>query len=715
MRWIATTLLAVAVLLGSLTGSAPHASAAPRAEAGPENIPTLAYYYQWFQPASWNRAKTDYPLAGRYSSDDVALMRRQVQQAQSVGIDGFIVSWKDSPVNNRRLEALMRVAADAHFKLAVIYQGLDFYRHPLPVARVAADFKLFNTRYAGNAVYQIFDKPLLIWSGTWKFSAADIDEVTRPLRSSLTVLATEKSVEGYQRVAGSFDGDAYYWSSVDPAVTTDYQSKLGAMSDAVHEFGGLWIAPFAPGFNAQLVGGARDVPRRGGDTLRAEYSAAISSSPDALGLISWNEFSENTHVEPSVEYGDTALEVLASLHESRQVSLSPMATESDEQTNASHNSMTVQVALVILLLLFIGVTIFATATHRRKELDDEIAVQARPRRAVPPRRRWLAFAAVVVALGLIAAAVLYVFPDNKPDVTAPSPLYVGPQPVKDAGHVVVGAAGDISCPVDRSRTGEKSGPDTCEMQQTADAVKRMSPDAVLALGDLQYPSGSLSDFESSYAHSWGALRSITYPVPGNHEYGTPKAQGYFSYFGARAGEPDKGYYSYDLGAWHLVALNSECKHIGGCDSSSPQASWLKQDLAAHPRRCTLAYWHRPRFSSGTHGNNLDNDALWRLAADNGVDLVLNGHDHDYERYVPMDADGNSASEGAVEFVVGTGGASHYNFHLAESTSATRIKDVNGILRLDLGVDSYSWRFGASADDRTIDEGSAACHQSQAVR
>ena len=152
------------------------------------------------------------------------------------------------------------------------------------------------------------------------------------------------------------------------------------------------------------------------------------------------------------------------------------------------------------------------------------------------------------------------------------------------------------------------------MDDTAEVLGAMQPDAVLTLGDHQYPSGTLADFEAMYAKSWGAYRDITFPVPGNHEYGTPGARGYFAYFGDRAGEPDKGYYSYDLGAWHLVALNSECQHVGGCGESDPQATWLRQDLAAHPRKCVLAYWHRPRFSSGTHGNSLDQDALWRILA-----------------------------------------------------------------------------------------------------
>ena len=176
----------------------------------------LAYYYQWFSKKSWDRAKVDYPLAGRYSSDDVSVMQKQIEQAKSAGIDGFIVSWKSTATNNRRLEALIKVARSANFKLAIIYQGLDFSRDPLAVERIANDFDFFKRHYASDPVFDLFSKPLLIWSGTWEFSASDIERVTTRIRNSALVLATEKSPDGYERVARYVDGNAYYWSSVDP-------------------------------------------------------------------------------------------------------------------------------------------------------------------------------------------------------------------------------------------------------------------------------------------------------------------------------------------------------------------------------------------------------------------------------------------------------------------------------------------------------------------
>ena len=184
-------------------------------------VPVLAFYYQWFSHSSWSRAKTDYPLIGTYSSSDPAVIRHQILQARSAGISGFIVSWKDTALNDQRLRLLMKVAGQEHFKLAMIYQGLDFSRHPLPLAEVAADFQTFASDYASSPVfYRLGGKPLTIWSGTWAYTHAQIAAVTSAVRGSMLVLATEKNVAGFRRVANVTDGDAYYWSSVNPATNT---------------------------------------------------------------------------------------------------------------------------------------------------------------------------------------------------------------------------------------------------------------------------------------------------------------------------------------------------------------------------------------------------------------------------------------------------------------------------------------------------------------
>jgi hypothetical protein len=308
-RLAAVLATAAALALAGLVGAPASRAVAAAPAAGP--APVLAYFYIWFNASSWNRAKRDTPLVGRYSSDERSVMARQVAWAQQAGIDGFIVSWKSTPTLDRRLRTLIGVAARAHFGLALTYEGLDFHRRPLPAARVRSDLQLFGRRYAGAAPFRRYGRPLVIWSGTWRFTPAEVAGVTRGLPRSMLVLASEKSASAYARVARWFDGDAYYWSSADPLHTPGHVRKLRQMGAAVHRRHGIWVAPAAPGFDARLIGGRTAVPRRGGDTLRRSLDDATTSAPDVLGLISWNEFTENTYVEPSRRYGVQALRVLA--------------------------------------------------------------------------------------------------------------------------------------------------------------------------------------------------------------------------------------------------------------------------------------------------------------------------------------------------------------------------------------------------------------------
>ena len=227
----------------------------------------------------------------------------------------------------------------------------------------------------------------------------------------------------------------------------------------------------------------------------------------------------------------------------------------------------------------------------------------------------------------------------------------------------------------------------------AGLVGTMSAATLLTLGDNAYPDGSTDDFASCYVPSWGASKGRTRPVPGNHDYRTRDAAGYFSYFGAAAGDPAKGYYSYDLGLWHMVALNSNCTEAGGCGPGSPQEQWLRADLWAHRgHACTLAYMHHPRFSSGDHGPQGEVDALWRALYAARADIVLSGHDHAYERFAPQTPDGTQVSYGIRQFVVGTGGASLRSFRSIEPNSVYRQSTAFGALRLYLGARGYSWTF-----------------------
>ncbi len=280
---------------------------------------------------------------------------------------------------------------------------------------------------------------------------------------------------------------------------------------------------------------------------------------------------------------------------------------------------------------------------------------------------------------------------------------------------VIAAAGDIACgPSEIGSSGNNIN--LCQATATSDLLVGGHFAKVLALGDEQYPCGSLADFEKVYNASWGRVKALTRPVPGNHEYGSigtgcaaaGNADGYYQYFGREAGSPQRGYYSFDVGAWHLIALNSDCTAVG-CAKGSPQERWLKRDLVRHRRKCTLAFWHHPRFSSGPNGNEPETDAFWRDLYAARADVVLVGHDHDYERFAPQSPNGHRDSRGIREFVVGTGGKSHFAFLTTQPNSEARNADTFGILELTLQPVSYSWKFVPIAGGTFKDSGSAACH------
>jgi hypothetical protein len=284
-------------------------------------------------------------------------------------------------------------------------------------------------------------------------------------------------------------------------------------------------------------------------------------------------------------------------------------------------------------------------------------------------------------------------------------------PPAASGGTVVVAVGDIACdPKDAGFKGGNGTASSCRQRATSDLAIGLKPAAVLALGDLQYEVGRLSAFKESYDATWGRLKKITYPAPGNHEYGTGVTRGYFEYFGAQAGPSGKGYYSADVAGWHLVALNSNCAQIGGCQRGSAQEKWLRADLKAHPAACTIAIWHHPRWSSGLHGSSATVDGLWRALAEAGADVVLVGHDHHYERFSPMNADGAvDKATGMREFVVGTGGRSLYPVLGATKNSEVRETQTFGVLKLTLRPNAYDWAFVPVVGSSFTDSGSGSCH------
>jgi hypothetical protein len=260
---------------------------------------------------------------------------------------------------------------------------------------------------------------------------------------------------------------------------------------------------------------------------------------------------------------------------------------------------------------------------------------------------------------------------------------------------VVAAAGDIACP----------GRPCDSQEATARLVARMNPDAVLALGDTQYERGQYREYLRSYDPTWGRFKSRTYPVPGNHEYHTPRARGYFRYFGRRAHGP-RGFYSFDLGKWHLVALNSREGDVPG----SRQVRWLRRDLRRDRHRCELAYWHHARWSSGDHHGSNDHMApFWKIAFDQGVDVALMGHEHNYERFAKLASSGRVTRRGVRGFVVGTGGIDYLDGFRSSPMRSSRARiSQYGVLRLALSGRGYRWAFH-TIDGSTPDVGSSRCH------
>jgi calcineurin-like phosphoesterase family protein len=277
------------------------------------------------------------------------------------------------------------------------------------------------------------------------------------------------------------------------------------------------------------------------------------------------------------------------------------------------------------------------------------------------------------------------------------------------------AVGDMVCGTRRPAETPCKYLETSNLAVAQDADEKLA--AVLPLGDLQYEFGLLEDFFSFYDPSWGRLKSISHPVAGNHEYETGTASGYFDYWNGRnaasgpAGPRGLGYYSYDIGTWHLIALNSNCPFVGGCNAGSPQERWLKADLAASSKPCTLAYWHHPRFSSGPSGSAAVYAPFWSALYEAGADVVVVAHDHLYERFAPQGPNGQlDERRGLRQFTVGTGGRNLYTFTSVQPNSQVRFRDEFGVLFLRLGANGYRWIFTTIPGGANFtDFGSGECH------
>ena len=287
-------------------------------------------------------------------------------------------------------------------------------------------------------------------------------------------------------------------------------------------------------------------------------------------------------------------------------------------------------------------------------------------------------------------------PTSSPSAGTPT-AGASPPPTTAGDTATLVGAGDIaSC-------GLTADSDTAALVQAI-------PGTVFTAGDNAYANGTAAEFADCFDPTWGAFKDRIRPAAGNHDWNTPAAAGFLDYFGTAATNEDGDtWYAYELGAWHIIVLDSTCAKVGGCGAGSEQGSWLAADLAASNARCAVAIWHHPRWSSGDHGDVATSAPLWEAVAAAGVDIVLNGHDHDYERFAPQDATGAADPDGTREFVVGTGGAALRPFPGANAAnSLVRSSIAHGVLELTLQPSAYLWRFH-STDGTFSDQGSAACH------
>ena len=316
---------------------------------------------------------------------------------------------------------------------------------------------------------------------------------------------------------------------------------------------------------------------------------------------------------------------------------------------------------------------------------------------------WFGFGVGLLFLALNLGPWLLGAPESVAPPSEPPATKIFHEPRTEPPAFTLVGAGDIASCVDLSGA-----------EATARLIDNI-PGTVFALGDLAYEQGTEAEFRDCYGPTWGRFKERTRPAPGNHEYSGSDGGGYFRYWGEQAGDPRKGYYSYDLGNWHVVVLNTNCKAkgLGGCGEGSPEETWLKRDLLDHPGACIVAYGHHPLFSSGflpAHARNQELRVLWRDLYAAHADVVLAGHEHSYERFAPQDPDGKEdRANGIRQFTVGTGGKNHTPLGFPQPNSEVRNSDTFGVLKLTLSPERYEWEFVPEAGKSFRDSGTGGCH------
>ncbi len=636
--------LAVALLFLAAVAVSPAVST-----AAPKPI-TAAFYYGWY-PETWKPTPHATPTLGHYRSNDRALILAHLRLLRQAHVDAAIVSWWGrSHYTDRRLVRMMKLAQSVRSPLKfAIYQEAEGQGDP-SVASLKADIARVLVLARSPRYLRIAGKPVIFVFSTASDRCGMVTRWRQASRGRVHVVL--KVFPGYTACPGQ--PNSWHQYAPDRAQVTVPGQSIS----------------ISPGFFHALEGTPRLV--RSVERFRASVRAMNRARVRWHLITTFNEWGEGTAVEPATSWRRGYIDALAKRGQQPLGISSVTAATGPQSARVTASVGTGAGRTPVYVRVEWGTT--KAYGHR--------SAWRRVRRAAGPRR--VTFA--VTGLGVTSRTHLRVVLRRRAIRKASADKAV------DLGGIHIAAAGDVSC-------GGNSGGASCQQAQTANVIKAGGYAAVLALGDLQYERGGLAEFQNFYDASWGAFKSITHPAVGNHEYLTSKAAGYFTYFGARAGDPTKGYYSYDVGSWHLISLNSNCSPVGGCGVGSPQEKWLRADLAAHRNACTIAYWHHPRFSSGEHGDQSQTQPLWNALSAAHADVVLAGHDHIYERFAPID--------GIRSFVVGTGGRNLTSFKTPKPGSEIRSRNF-GVLDLELRDGSYTWRFLAAPGRAVLDSGTASC-------
>ena len=685
LRWLRRAVTMILILSNFATTIL--ADAAPvQADTQPSFPIRAAFYYPWF-PEAWNQQGfnpfTNYnPSLGFYDASQT-VTRQHIAAMQYGGIQAGIASWwGQGSKTDTHIPGLLQAAAGTNFRWSIYYEN-ESQGDP-SVAQLTNDLTYLRDKYGNDPSFLRINGKFVIFVYA---DGADACGMADRWTQANTVGAyiVLKVFSGYRNCATQPDS----WHQYSPAVASDSQRGF---SYAI-----------APGFwkKGDAVRLARDL-NRWNQNVR---DMVASGAPWQL-VTTFNEWGEGTSVESAREWetGSGYGAYLDALHNNGNggavqptaTTIPATQTTQPTATNVPPTQTSQPTATTIVLPTQTAQSTVTNAAPTQTSAATNVASPTSP-----------------AAPSVTATTNPNTVPTSTsvPTFTAspiPSPTKTS-TPVSTGGDPIIAAAGDIACdPSDGSFNGGNGTTNNCRQKAVSDLFVGRNFSAVLALGDIQYEDGAPSKYLQSFDPSWGRAKNLIHPAVGNHEYLTAGASGYYNYFGAAAGDRTKGYYSYDIGAWHLIALNSNCSQVGGCGTGSPQEQWLKADLAAHPSMCTLAYWHHPRFSSGEHGSNTSYDAFWRDLYAAGAEIVLSGHDHDYERFALQNPSGAADPNGIQQFVVGTGGKNHYAFNPTKPNSLVRNSDTYGILKLTLHPTSYEWQFVPEPGKTFTDSGTMNC-------